>query len=909
MKDEKMSRVLQEIRKDKAMEDYFFTKLSSTSNPFKWLKILKEQNYFDPKNNPHPKIIDDKKGLFVVPYWNVLGYLENLSKQLKIKPDDEITKQLVEIVNSIIEKRVENYRTDWMLIKTIFNLPIECITENYIKFIRTALLTNTVLVSNEILATVLPYLIEKKAKERTLELLKILIDFKKEASPFSQDYVSVLDNYWLEEILNKFQKKIFELCGIDSAYTAISKIEEILNQDGSRFSFSSVNTIEDSPQNLSHNTYERLCISFLRNSLIFEGPEKIKGLAKNLLNNKYPIFQRLALHLIDVYYSSLKELFWEIDKNLLENFSLTHELYKFFENQCEKFSDGEIERLVDWIEKQDIKIPRELETKQTEKEKFIAFRKKYWLTPLLNCKKEAITRLYEKYDKENPEKIEHPGYLIWFSGVIEVPPPHPLTEEFTGKTNQEIVRYLTEHGEAESFQVIVRRNPRAFSKDMKPFLMLSTELQAALITGLLEAWRAGENFQWNEVLDFLISLAEEKKFWLEDFNEMNYRDWLVRNASELIEIGCRDENHTFDAGLLPKCEKILLAFIKEDKSTLGSSSDILAEVLNSPKAAIFSAIISYSQKSSRLNKQMKLNDNIKNALEPFIIGEPRHVEVFLTMGLHLTAIYALDGNWVAENLSRIFPKDNETLFKAAMTGYLFGSSIVYYEIFQLLKTNNVYQKALGTPFENKSAAEMLVGHILVGYLNDFEKLEDKTNLVNQLVTRSDPKQFLAIVRFFSPTEGKLTHEQKKKIVPLWKEMMTVLIQKSAKAEFHEVLIGLNNWINLLDELNTETADLLSESVKYIKFDYQAIFLMKGLLRFVNTAPKLVGDIFLVLTNSDVFITYEKENVESLVKTLYEKNEKSIADEICHLYTKKGLFFLEELYDSYNADDEKALKKT
>jgi hypothetical protein len=909
MVDEKVSRVMQEIRKDKAMEDYFFTRLSSTSNPFKWLTILREQNYFDPKNNPPPQIVDDKRGLFVTPYWNVLGYLENLSKQLKIKPDDEITKQLVEIVNSIIDNRVENYRTDWMLIKTIFNLPIACVTDNHIRFIKTALCTNTVLISNEVLTTVLPYLIKNKAKEQTLEFLKILLDFKKEATPLALDYVSVLDNYWLQEILNKFQKDIFDLCGIDSANIAISKIEEILTQDKSKFNFSSVVAIEDSPQNLSHDTYERLCISFLRDSLISAGPEKMKDLTKNLFNNKYSIFQRLAVHLIDVYYSALKEIFWATEQNLLDNISLTHELYKFLENQSEKFTDGEIERVIDWIEKQNIKIPKEYEGRQAEKDKFIAFRKKYWLTPLLNSKKEAITGLYEKYNKQNPEKIEHPGYLIWFSGVVGVPPPQPLSKEFMGKTNQEIVQYLKDHDEAESFQITVRRNSQTFSKDMKPFLGLSIELQSALVSGLLDAWKAGENFHWNELLDFLIVLVEKKEFWSQDFKEMNYRDWLVRDASELIEIGCRDEAHTFDAKLLPKCEKILLIFVKEDKSKLGNPRDVLTAVLNSPKKAIFSAIISYSQKLSRLSKQTNWNENIKNAIEPFIAGEHEDVEVFVTLGLYLTTIYSLDKNWVNENINRIFPNDNEKCFKAAMMGYLFGNSIIYREIFQFLKANGKYQKALGTPFEDKSTTERLIGHIVVGYLNDFEKLDDNTSLVSQVIAKNDPNQFLAIVRFFSPAGDKLTDVQKKKIVPLWKEMIAVAIQKSADTEFHEVLIGLNNWINLLDELNTQSANLLGESIKYIKFDYQAIFLMEGLLRFVNSTPRLVAEVFLGLINSDVFITYKIENVVSLVKSLYEKNEKSLADEICHLYTRKGLFFLEEVYDAHNPHNEVALKKT
>jgi hypothetical protein len=895
MVDEKVSKVLQEIRKDKAMEDYFFTKLGSTDDPFKWLAILKENNYFDPSHNPPPKPVDEDKKMFVTPYWNVLGYLENLSKKLKNKPDEKITKQLIEIVNAIIDSRVDNFRTDWMLVKTIFNLPIEYITEKHMNFLKTALLTNATLVSAELLNSVVPYFLESNDKEKTLQFLKVLLDYKKEESPIGKNFVSILENYWLQEILTKFENHIFKKCGIESASVAAAKIEEILSQDKSRFSVASIVTVENSPQNLSHNTYERLCVSFLRDSLLSSGAENSQGKTKEFFNKKESILVRIAIYVINLNYETHKNIFWDSDKNPVDNLDLTHELYDLFENHAQSFSKDEIKKIIGWIETQE--SLKKYPGGQPENVKSRAYRKKYWLMPLLKSNNKSVQALFQKYNDENPGEISHPGYLVWFSGgATEVPSRQPLEIAIEEKTNEEISEYLKEHNEmAENFQISVRRNTKQFSSDMKPFRKLPLQMQASLVSGLADAWKTGEGFELKEFLDFLTYLTAEESFWKDP--NAGSRDWLIRNAAELIENGCKDEKHTFDASLLPSCEKILIDFLKKDSSKLGTFNDLLTEVLNSPKEAILSAIVSYSVKIHRLNKQLHLSENVKAALAPFITT-PKDIAVFLTLGYKLTTLYFIDKDWVATNVNRIFPQNNDDFFKPAIVGYLSGSSMIYQEIYQLLKSSGIYQKAIKLDFEDKSTAEMLSGHVIVGYLN-FEKLEDEDSLIGIAIERADARQLLAIAQFFSPSGANLPESQKIKIVPLWKKLIDVIIPKAGKPEFQEVLVSLNNWINLLDKLDNQAAEILYKLVKFLKYDYQAKFLLDGLQRFVDTQPKLVGNVLLELTSSGLYVAYKNKEMISLVKSIYEKGEKNTGNQVCNLYREKGLFYLEELYDTFN----------
>ena len=149
------------------MRDSCNIKLSETENTYPWFEELHKRGYLDPSNNKNP-IMEGNN--YKVPYWEALSYLENLAKHLAEKPKDSILKKLLNLVDSIIVseengQRIENPHTDWMIIKIIFKLPIEHITENHIQFIETALLSefsNTTLLSAEIEKTAFPHLINNK---------------------------------------------------------------------------------------------------------------------------------------------------------------------------------------------------------------------------------------------------------------------------------------------------------------------------------------------------------------------------------------------------------------------------------------------------------------------------------------------------------------------------------------------------------------------------------------------------------------------------------------------------------------------------------------------------------------------------------------------------------------------------
>ena len=303
--EKRADKIFQIIKNDKPQEDHFFKKLTNSNNPFPWLKTLKEKEYFSPENNPSPQEVPDKKG-FIIPRWNVLGYLENVGQHNAKNPSDEVTKLLLDIVNSIVNyrskagERIENYRTDQIIVKIIYTLPIEKITKEHIEFIGIALKSkwDTTLVTAEIGKTVLPKLVNNKAKELVLKLLDVILAYQKSKKEITDEYTSVMDDYWLDEALKIHKPAIAELCGIEAAKIAINKIKSIVNEDKSQFNNIWITTIEDHPQTSFPDQYECQLVHFIRDMFEHSEPVKIKEDINNLLKEEHSIFKRICSNFI-----------------------------------------------------------------------------------------------------------------------------------------------------------------------------------------------------------------------------------------------------------------------------------------------------------------------------------------------------------------------------------------------------------------------------------------------------------------------------------------------------------------------------------------------------------------------------------------------------------------------------------
>jgi hypothetical protein len=919
-------KIFQIIKNDKPQENYFLKKLASSNNPFPWLKPLKEKGFFSPGNNPLPQEVPDKKG-FTIPHWNVLGYLENIASQNAKNPSDEVTELLLDIVNSIVNyrsevgERIDNNWTDWFIVKIIFTLPIENITKEHIRFIGTTLKSkwDTTLVAAEIGKIVLPKLINNNAKELVLKLLDVILAHQNNNKGITGKYTSVMDDIWLNEALKRHKPAIAKLYGIEAAKIAINKIKSIVNEDKSQFNNIWITTIEDHSQTSFPDRYECQLVHFIRDMFEHSESVKIKEDINNLLKEEHSIFKRIALHTINCHYKELNELFWNWEGNPLNEGLPTHELYELLKANCSNFSKKQIRKILVWIESEKYYVSDEMKDNKEHVEEITAYRKKEWLSALLKTKDPDVIISYEKYEKINPAELDHPGFDIWSEGLIGTISPIEKIE-LLNKSNEEIAEYFINYKEEkgwkkpskigliETLRNCVSENPEKFADDMKPFLSVQHLYQHALLWGLSEAWRAKKDFVWDGILNFVCKIIKSDEFWNEKYGKRNdnYRNRIISQIAYLIEDGTKDDNHAFDAELLTQAEKILLFLAEKTESDLSEMNDLVTSVLNSPKGQIFSAMINYSLRSARLFKREQEERWVEAIKEDFDKRLDRKVEpsleFSLTLGKYLANLAYLDKKWVIDNINRIFLKDNDIHWEAAFTGYLLYSSMVYKDLYLLLRENGYYTKALQREFSDTHITERLVQHICIGYLEDWEKLDDNTSLISKLIENKNVSQLSAIVSFFWMLRDRLTDKIKIKVKPIWKVLFELSSQSKENPEYQKIISNLSKWLSLIDEIDEQALEWLKLSAKYIQVNFNAPFFIEYLLKHVVKTPAEVGKIYLEMLHVNLYPEYKKEDIQEIVRILYEKGQKENVGIICNLYRAKGFDFLKTIQEEHRYDN-------
>jgi len=919
-------RIFQIIKNDKPQENYFLKKLASSNNPFPWLKHLKEKGFFSPGNNPLPQEVPDKKG-FTIPYWNVLGYLENIALQNAKNPSNELTELLLDIVNSIVDyrnesgERIENNRTDWIIVKIFFTLPIENITKEHIKFIGTALKSkwDTTLVTAEIGKTVLPKLINNKAKKLVLKLLDVILAYQKSNKGITDEYTSVMNDIWFNEALKRYKPAIAKLCGIEAVNIAINKIKSIVGEDKSQFNNIWIPAIEDHAQTSFPERYECQLVHFVRDMFESSEPLRIKEEINGLIREEHQIFKRIALHTINYHYKDLNELFWNWEGNPLSEGLPKHELYELLKANCSNFSKKQIRKILGWIESKKYYLPDEIKDDKEHIEKILAYRKKEWLSALLEAKDPDVIASYEKYEKINPAELDHAGFDFWSESLTGTISPIEKIE-LLNKSNEEIAKYFinykeekgwkrpSKEGLLETLRNCVSENPEKFADDIKPFLSVQHSYQHALLRGLSEAWRAKKDFVWDGILNYMCKIIKSVEFWNEKYEERNdnYRNWIISQIADLIEDGTKDDNHAFDAKLLPQAEKILLFLAEKTGSNLFEMNDLVNSVLNSTKGKIFSTMINYSLRSARLFKREQEERWVEAIKEDFDNRLDRKVEpsleFSLTLGKYLANLVYLDKKWLIDNINRILLKDNDTHWEAAFTGYLFYSSVVYKDLYFLLRKNGHYTKALQSEFSDTHITERLVQHICIGYLEDWEKLDDNTSLISELIENKNVNQLSAIVSFFWMLRDKLTDKIKAKVKPIWKVLFELSSQSKENPEYQKIISNLSKWLSLIDEIDDQSLEWLKLSAKYIQADFNTSFFIEYLLKHAAKTPAEVGEIYLEMLNVELYPEYKKEDIQEIVRILYEQGQKENADIIYNMYAAKGFVFLKTIYEDHRDDN-------
>ncbi len=905
---------------------YFFEKLESPG----WLEHLKTDGWFNPQNNPPPQEVPDRPGSYHVPRWEALEYVTRVADYTQEQSCGETLNTLLDIVNATVdnhinnEERIDNDRTDWQILRIIGALPVEHIDSRHIIFMRITLNSRWGgrLASQEIAQTILPKLIHNKKKDLTVELLKVIFDAK-----VVNGQIIAVREYWLKQAFKAHGEALAKLCGVEAAKIAIAVIRKLI-ADGA-YSFAVIQMIEDRPSYTPSEDYAEFLVNFISMMFRLTCPNSITTTVADLLqegitetSNDYAkrqwrtIVGLIALNAIKHHYVNLKQLFWGWKGNPLDLVYLKPGFYQLIEANCNAFNEEEIDIILDWIEAAKYYSDRTI---------IVALRKREWLTALLKTENEKVIAVYGKYKNINPAQIEHPGFNIRIETWAGSPSPITV-EELSSISNEQIADYLitfrepefvfrksdpTEDGLAKTLKKLVAKAPQRFTDNLKPFQDVQNFYQNWILHGFLEAWRDKKEFDWAALLGFIHHVLLSERFWTEQHNaNCNYRQWTLLTMADLIVEGTKNDDCAFDAQLLPIAEKILMVLVNKVEPRMPAPTDMSLHSISSNRGKVFSAMLNYALRFASLNDLEQGNRWPQTIKVDFTKRLDRGIESSIgfsyTLGFYLPHLSYLDYEWVVDNIDHIFPQNDEVHWQAAFSGYLYQSGI-YEDLYSLLKTYGHYRKALSTDFSDEVLGR-LVKHICIGWVQDWEILDDETSLIYQLINTHNPSFLSYMVYFFieeceslGPSDE--PEKVKAKVMPAWRALFQVLSDSSEAMAYQKVSCPLLGWLELVDNIDSEVLSWVKSTIEDIDKvpGYGRVLsrFFKALRKHAPKTPQLVGEIYLAIPQRVMrHLQTEEDEINETVRILYNAGHKETANQICNRFVKAGVDFLRSVYEEY-----------
>ena len=915
------SQILQLISQEKPLEDEFFKSLAGSPDPKGWLQPLLDAGYLNPKHNPQPAPSENADGLYSMPRWNVLGFMENLAKANAKKPRKEHTDLLRQFVISVLDhrldsgQRVENVHTDAALVRIAYLLPKREFDELHMRLVSATLRSRWSVNQIPLLIAdhVVPALVIAKRCDLLVPVLEQAFGFRG-VDCEKHAVEPLIEAYWLEKLLSKRAPAIGCLCAAEAATAAVAIIRLLLDEDERIFrhfrSVSSTGVRGD----LYHDNYEALLLRLAREMLAAAGTRKIRPLVASMLGDSHLILRKLAINAIDAHYRQLNGLFWNRKGNLLDEECRT-EIFEYLEHHASELTESQLARVLRWVEEKEYPISVDSQEDPERHGEILAYRKKEWLFPIRDSKSAAVRHAYLDCHELNPQDVEHPG----LAGFVQVRSGEisPITERELGSMdNEAVAQYLLgfkqksgwdeprRGGLASTLRSLITANPRKFSDEPTPFLRSPVYYQYHILLGLQAAWKAKVEFDWATVLDYLTDLAKKLSASapFSDERSDNYELFTIGQIAQLIEEGVREDSHAFEPQLTAIAEQIIYLLFDITPATMSGTTDLLLTAINSPFGHVCSALLEVTLRIARVEKPettVRWKKETKELLDDRLQSGTRPLELSFRLGQYLGNLMYLDGAWVGDNIALLFPDDQDH-WSAAMSGYVYHSSRLYGTIYSLLKEHGHYHRALQTEFADSFLGERIVQHGCVAYLNDFEDLDDDNGVLRAVVEAGDGKSLGTVIWWMWTQRRNVDDNQRVRIRRLW----ALLVQKlrpQVEGDRGKAVVAadLSDWLAFFDVIDDEIQEwLLFAMSSFPKSSRRSNFVTTLRERVAGNAAA-VGNIFHELVSHGDPPTYPQEAIREVVEGLYVAGEKEWGNRICNTYFLAGHQFLRDIFDKFN----------
>lgn len=908
-------------------QNYFFSKASGLV----WFYPLRNRGYFAAANNPEPQK-GREEDLFRIPHWPALDYLERISTEAAMPDNHTYAEELIQIIRDVTRpkdgQKRDNFRTWWYFTKIMANLPTKVISTDDIDLIAHWLDSNftTTLVASELGQSLLPHLLKSNDERdwhKAVKLVGIVTTLRTIERKYGEKTVEIqiptmVDSYWLANLFVNNLNALAEKCPQQIIKLLQTRIIQIITPDKEDpYSYIWRPAIEDHAQNVGRDEPRHVLISAMRDILLIyaqQRPEQAKQVIETLLNQRLIIFRRIGLYVINKLYQLHNDLLWDALTTEFFDVNMQHELFELLRDRFSDFSSPQKGRVVEMISNL-TKPWREGGNKSL----LDAQLRVDWLEAIRSQGDQRADELYKEFLSIAKHTSTHPAFPSYTESRSGEISPCSI-EELLAMSIDKIVEYVnsftesgawedpTEWGLSEVLTKAVKHNPGRFENNIEKFLQVNLAYQYSLLRAFEELSNERKSIQWDKVLEFCWRILTPKEFWVLDDTESPIgfrvrRNWITGSICTLIRSGVIDDEWAFDESLLEKAENIILAILDKEPSTAkGRNEAFLTEAINTARGKCIEALLSYCLRQARIYNRRGEDpshfwDRIQYVFDKQLnLCDRDNFEFSALAGRYLPQLWFLSAEWTQNNFDRIFSVRSHHNWLAATDGYAYVS-VIYEEIYRILKQQNHIEKALGTEFKNSYVREKIIQNVATAYLMRWETLDDEGSLFGKILEDWRENDISEIIRYFWSLEDIAPEDERRgRILDFWGWCYRKI--KGREEENARILSDLIVLSVFLKTISHIEETWLLQAAPYVEEMYHSSFFLKCLDKLADVNPKEVAQVYLRMLDN-VIPSYEAGTIRSIIQKLYVAGMTEQANRICDRYGRKGYYGLvRDIYERH-----------
>lgn len=613
---------------------------------------------------------------------------------------------------------------------------------------------------------------------------------------FSPEPHARIDVWDYERILKKQVPELIESAGLvvlsmlcDRLFNAVlfSRSKRKV-ADPEDYSYIWRPAIEEHSQNRDHDILG-LLVSAVRDA----GEKLIEAEGKSALDliekKPFKVFQRIGLY--------LRRRFPDLDPEGTENLitkpyiyddiGIWHEFFKLLKDRFGSFSKKSQRAYLSLVSKgpepKDIEgwaeyqaEGRKQQVNQEEIDNYIRHWQYEKLMPIQAYLDDEWSNRFGSFKEEIGEP-DHPGFHVHI-GATWIGPTSPKDmEELRSMSIEDLILFLkswqpsgqhmspSPEGLGRQLSALVKSEPNRFGEQASNFKGIEPTYVRAILSGLRDAVKDGRILKWSSVISLCLWAVDQPREMPTHTTPYADRDpswgWTRKSIADLLSAG-------FDAGEaeIPfECRSSIWAVIKpitddpeptheDEVERNGMELDPASLSINTARGEALHAVIRYALWVRRhFEKEVDAKTRLERGFDE--MPEVRevldcHLDVDHDQSLAIRSVYGqwfpwlvlLDSGWAAQNLPRIFPKEDALrgYYEAAWDTYILFCN-PYDSVLDLL--NEEYERAikmLSITSEKKKrqrrSEERLAEHLMAYYWRGKLNLDDPESLISQFFEKA-----------------------------------------------------------------------------------------------------------------------------------------------------------------------------